>query len=297
MTSSALMPSTKPAGSGFSRQRLGLVRNGPCCRTAAARPSPAGSSPGVAEPKPPEFRSAPGKSSRPIVPGRACPGRDRRHPRLQAADVSRDALTLSRATAAGICPTAPGAAPPRDGLVSGDRAYGRKRQNGHSHRTKPVTIRISSVFVASRMLKYDEWQPEVEVHRNRRRRGSDQVDLDDEDEIPAAAKRLRAIVAQITPEEFRWQEANYDRDSLAGRELLFLIANNEWARATSEIIDLTRSDAVDTTVKIDIDLDRTRPTRRSSAEPGVSGCRYCCCRRRPGHNDRSGCPSRTRSSP
>lgn len=44
--------------------------------------------------------------------------------------------------------------------------------------------------------------------------GSDQVDLDDEDEIPAAAKRLRAIVGQITPEEFRWQEANYDRDSL-----------------------------------------------------------------------------------
>jgi hypothetical protein len=80
--------------------------------------------------------------------------------------------------------------------------------------------------------------------------------LDDEDEIPAAAKRLRAIVGQITPEEFRWQEANYDRDSLAGRELLFLIANNEWARATSEMIDLTRSDAVDTTVKIDIDLDR-----------------------------------------
>ncbi len=82
------------------------------------------------------------------------------------------------------------------------------------------------------------------------------MDLDDNDEIPAAAKQLRAIVGQITPEEFRWQEANYDRDSLAGRELLFLIANNEWARATSETIDLTRSDAVDTTVKIDIDLDR-----------------------------------------
>lgn len=49
-----------------------------------------------------------------------------------------------------IRPTAPGAAPPRDGLVSGDRAYGRKRQNGRSHRTQPVTIRISSVFVASR---------------------------------------------------------------------------------------------------------------------------------------------------
>ena len=28
-------------------------------------------------------------------------------------------------------------------------------------------------------------------------------------------------------------------DSALGRELLFLIANNEWARATSEIIDIT----------------------------------------------------------
>jgi hypothetical protein len=82
------------------------------------------------------------------------------------------------------------------------------------------------------------------------------VDLHNKDETPAAAKQLQAIVGQITPEEFRWQEANYDRDSLAGRELLFLIANNEWARATSELIDLARSDAVDTTVKIDIDLDR-----------------------------------------
>ena len=34
------------------------------------------------------------------------------------------------------------------------------------------------------------------------------MDLDDEDEILAAAKQLRAIVGQITPGEFRWQEAN-----------------------------------------------------------------------------------------
>jgi hypothetical protein len=76
------------------------------------------------------------------------------------------------------------------------------------------------------------------------------------DEIRAVADQLRAIVGQITPEEFRWQEGNYDRDSPLGRELLFLIANNEWARATAETIDITRSDAVETMIKIDTDLDR-----------------------------------------
>jgi len=70
------------------------------------------------------------------------------------------------------------------------------------------------------------------------------------------ALRLDYMVGQITPEEFGWQDANYDRDSALGRELLFLIADNQWVRATSETIDITRSDAVDTTIKIDVDLDR-----------------------------------------
>ena len=74
--------------------------------------------------------------------------------------------------------------------------------------------------------------------------------------LAGTAIELRTIVGQITPEEFRWQEANYDRNSTLGRELLFLIANDEWARATSETIDITRSDTVETTVKIDIGLDR-----------------------------------------
>jgi len=64
------------------------------------------------------------------------------------------------------------------------------------------------------------------------------------------------MVGQITPEEFSWQDANYDHDSALGRELLFLIADDRWVRATSETIDIARSDAVDTTVKIDVDLDR-----------------------------------------
>lgn len=70
------------------------------------------------------------------------------------------------------------------------------------------------------------------------------------------ALRLDYMVGQITPEEFRWQGANYDRDSALGRELLFLIADNQWARATSETIDMARSDTIETTIKIDVDFDR-----------------------------------------
>jgi hypothetical protein len=70
------------------------------------------------------------------------------------------------------------------------------------------------------------------------------------------ARKLDYLIGQITPEEFRWQDANYDQDSALGRELLFLIANDDWARATSEIIDIARSDTVDTTIKIDVDLSR-----------------------------------------
>ncbi len=70
------------------------------------------------------------------------------------------------------------------------------------------------------------------------------------------ALRLDYMVGQITPQEFSWQDANYDRDLAHGRELLFLMADNEWVRATSETIDISRSDAVDTTIKIDVDLGR-----------------------------------------
>lgn len=70
------------------------------------------------------------------------------------------------------------------------------------------------------------------------------------------ARRLDFMIDQITPEEFRWQDANYDRDSALGRELLFLIANNEWIRATAETIEITRSDTIDETIRVDIDLSR-----------------------------------------
>lgn len=76
------------------------------------------------------------------------------------------------------------------------------------------------------------------------------------DALRSVALRLDYMIGQITPEEFYWQDSNYDRDSALGRELLFLIANNDWVRATSEIVDITRSDTISTNIDIDVDLDR-----------------------------------------
>lgn len=70
------------------------------------------------------------------------------------------------------------------------------------------------------------------------------------------ARDLRDMVELVNPDEFSWQEAHYDRDSRQGRELLFLMANHEWVRATSEIADIMRSDAIETTIKIDVDLSQ-----------------------------------------
>jgi len=68
------------------------------------------------------------------------------------------------------------------------------------------------------------------------------------------ALNLWRQVGLVTPEEFHRQEDRYDHDSGQGRELLFLIANHEWVRATSEIVHIGRSDAIETALKIDIDL-------------------------------------------
>jgi hypothetical protein len=64
------------------------------------------------------------------------------------------------------------------------------------------------------------------------------------------------MIGQVTAEEFAWQDAHYDRDSGLGRELLFLIANDDWVRSTSEIVDIVRSDAIETRIDIDVDLGR-----------------------------------------
>ena len=70
------------------------------------------------------------------------------------------------------------------------------------------------------------------------------------------AKDLRTLVNMVSPDEFYGHESNYDHDAGPGRELLFLIANHEWVRATSEIVDISRSDVVQTSLKIDIDLSQ-----------------------------------------
>jgi hypothetical protein len=72
--------------------------------------------------------------------------------------------------------------------------------------------------------------------------------------VRGSARDLRIMVESVSPDEFFWQEAHYDHDSREGRKLLFLMANHEWVRATSEIIDITRADELQTMIKVDIDL-------------------------------------------
>jgi hypothetical protein len=77
-----------------------------------------------------------------------------------------------------------------------------------------------------------------------------------EDSLIELAADLLDAVKAVTPAEFTWQEAHYEHDSRRGRELLFLMANYEWVRATSEIVDIKRSDTIETTIKIDVDLSQ-----------------------------------------
>ena len=70
------------------------------------------------------------------------------------------------------------------------------------------------------------------------------------------AIELLAEIQAVTPAEFTWQEAHHEHDSRQGRELLFLMANYEWVRATSEIVDIKRSYTIETTIKIDVDLSQ-----------------------------------------
>lgn len=77
------------------------------------------------------------------------------------------------------------------------------------------------------------------------------------DELERIAERtrlLRDAVRQVTLEEFRTEDAHFERDSRLGRELLYLIANNEWCRRTTETVDIGQVEAVDTEVVVDVDL-------------------------------------------
>ncbi|MGL5828709.1 MAG: hypothetical protein ACRC0L_03965, partial [Angustibacter sp.] len=65
---------------------------------------------------------------------------------------------------------------------------------------------------------------------------------------------LRAKVDQVSVEEFRITDQRFERDARAGRELLFLLSNNDWARRTTEIIDVSQVRAVEVEIQVDIDL-------------------------------------------
>jgi hypothetical protein len=77
------------------------------------------------------------------------------------------------------------------------------------------------------------------------------------DELERVADRTRRLldaVRQVTLEEFRTEDAHFERDSRLGRELLYLLSNTEWCRRTTEIVDISQVQAVDTDVVVDVDL-------------------------------------------
>ncbi|HTU72135.1 MAG TPA: hypothetical protein VMG38_01320 [Trebonia sp.] len=76
------------------------------------------------------------------------------------------------------------------------------------------------------------------------------------DHIADTFERLFRSISQVTADEFQWHDVHYNRDSRLGRELLYLIANDDWIRSTTEVINLGRSDAVDTTVAVSVDLSK-----------------------------------------
>lgn len=65
-------------------------------------------------------------------------------------------------------------------------------------------------------------------------------------------------IGQVTAEEFYWQDANFNSNLRRGRELLFLIANDEWIPSTTERIDVNRAHLVDTELVLEVDLTQIR---------------------------------------
>jgi hypothetical protein len=74
------------------------------------------------------------------------------------------------------------------------------------------------------------------------------------DRLPRTAARLLEMASLISTDEFSWQDGHYRQDSSLGRELLYLLANDEWIRTTTEVIDVSHPDLIDTTITIDADL-------------------------------------------
>lgn len=74
------------------------------------------------------------------------------------------------------------------------------------------------------------------------------------DEPGALGRELAREVLDVTLEEFRLTESRFETDSRLGRELLYLVSNNEWVRRTTEILDISRVAAVETRVVVDVDV-------------------------------------------
>lgn len=74
--------------------------------------------------------------------------------------------------------------------------------------------------------------------------------------VPDMAGRLLDFIAHVSADEFYRHDTHFNRDSRLGRELLYLIANDDWIRSTTEIINLTRGDSVDSLVKVNVDTSK-----------------------------------------
>jgi len=72
--------------------------------------------------------------------------------------------------------------------------------------------------------------------------------------VAARTKLLLDAVRDVTLEEFRSEDMHFERHSRLGRELLYLVANNSWCRRTTEVVDVSHAQAVDTDVIVDVDL-------------------------------------------
>ncbi len=102
---------------------------------------------------------------------------------------------------------------------------------------------------------------------------ADQVPGEAETAWPAGTSStgtaLVALVEDLPDEDFRIEDDRFERDARLGRELLFLLSNNDWARRTTEVIDIERVRAVDAEIVIDVDLSLIQHEAFRPAHDGV----------------------------
>jgi hypothetical protein len=72
--------------------------------------------------------------------------------------------------------------------------------------------------------------------------------------VALRTQRLLDAVRDVTLEEFRSEDALFERHSWLGRELLYLVANNSWCRRTTEVVEVRQAQSIDTDVIVDVDL-------------------------------------------